>query len=284
EGTVASRLARGRALLADRLSRRGLALPAAGLAAVLGADTNASAAGSLPATPSAVAEALAAEVARALPGSFPRATALGVLGLLGATGLVVATAWTLGGFEPPNGVPSAPSVKAVEGARPPAKGDKGEKGAAPKPTRFVLRNPAGDIAVVSDRDEPFADFFRRQPVLVAKVRAELRAELLAGKGEPKPLDFTFVDDASFNTDGPRVAVYGASVRLVPVPPADPAFRLLDAADRRDAVVFVRDPVDRNVWHPVGFTRRPSAGFFASGERVGPDTFAPADLLQRGEKK
>jgi RNA polymerase sigma factor (sigma-70 family) len=35
EGTVASRLARGRALLADRLTRRGVAIPAAGLAAVL---------------------------------------------------------------------------------------------------------------------------------------------------------------------------------------------------------------------------------------------------------
>src|SRR5204863_2582452 len=39
EGTVASRLARGRALLADRLTRRGLAIPAAGLVAVFGATT-----------------------------------------------------------------------------------------------------------------------------------------------------------------------------------------------------------------------------------------------------
>ena len=39
EGTVASRLARGRALLADRLTRRGVAIPAAGWLAVLGSGT-----------------------------------------------------------------------------------------------------------------------------------------------------------------------------------------------------------------------------------------------------
>src|SRR5204863_6041737 len=39
EGTVASRLARGRAILADRLTRRGVTVPAVGLAAVLGPST-----------------------------------------------------------------------------------------------------------------------------------------------------------------------------------------------------------------------------------------------------
>jgi hypothetical protein len=79
-------------------------------------------------------------------------------------------------------------------------------------------------------------------------------------------------------------VYGASVKLAPVPFDGPVSHLLDMTDAAQPLVFVRDADDKNLWHAVGFTRRSSVGFFATTERVKPDEFAPADLVHEAPKK
>jgi len=130
EGTVASRLARGRALLAARLSSRGVALSGTVLAAVLG--QNVVTAGvpptSLAATLAAVSElaiggvvtsasssaavALAEEVVRSASASKLSIVGTGVLGtalLVGAAGLALATAQS---DPPPAQVPSTPLTSA----------------------------------------------------------------------------------------------------------------------------------------------------------------------------
>jgi hypothetical protein len=156
----------------------------------------------------------------------------------------------------------------------------GDAGAA-KTALFVMTNPARDITIVSDRHETFVEFFRRQPVMIATVPAEVRDKMLyAEKG---PVDFVFVEKASFNVDGPRVAAYGASVKLAPVPLRSPVARLLESTAPSEPVVFVRDAANKDLWHAVGFTRRSSVGFFAGTERVKPDDFAPADLIEKKSK-
>jgi hypothetical protein len=310
EGTVASRLARGRALLADRLTRRGIALPAAGLALALG--PSAGSAGpvltlsTLLGHPSPAAGVLAAEVVRTMATSKLQTVTVALLAAVGVAGIGAATVWACGGVGPRVVPPVSPAkpfpVESVETRAPRAAdttsawarpvtsvptdagADKpaGENAGAAKEARFVLMNPARDITIVSDRQETFVEFFRRQPVLVAVVPDALRSKLL---GDTKgAIDFVFVEKASFNADDPRVAAYGASVKLAPVPFDGPVHRFLDLAAESEPIVFVRDVGDKNLWHAVGFTRRSSVGFFAATERVKPDDFAPADLLQVLQKK
>ena len=310
EGTVASRLARGRALLADRLTRRGVAVPAAGLAAVLGPTAaDAIVAVNFPllvSGPPSAAEALATEAMRAMTTSKLKTVAVALLAVAGLTGAGAATVWACGGIIPRPSPPvseakpypfasiettaakpdeaaawarTAPKDAVATGTdRPAGAGDAGSA----KPARFVMVNPARDITIVTDRHETFVEFFRRQPVLVASVPADVRDKLLyAAKGT---VDFVFVDNASFNVDGPRVAAYGAAVKLAPVPFDGQIFHLLETTGAAHPVVFVRDAADKNLWHAAGFTRRPSAGFFAGAARVAPDDFAPAELVQETPKK
>ena len=308
EGTVASRLSRGRALLADRLTRRGVAIPAAGLLAALGSTT----ADAIPAvsvhllvtSPPPAAEALALEALKAMKSKL-HTLVVAVCAAVGLMGASAATVWACGGygmFFPQRAAPPVSEAKpypfssvetteaktdgpapAIE--RPTPSGvavasgtDKpgGDNAGTPKPARFVMMNPAKDITIVSDRHEKFVEFFQRQPVLVAEIPKNVRDKLLY---DPKgPAGLVFVGSASFNVPGPRAAVYGASVELAPVTFDGPAFHLLETAAEKDPVVFVRDASKKNLWHAVGFTRRESVGFFTGTDRVKPDDFAPIDLL------
>ena len=310
EGTVASRLARGRALLADRLTRRGVAVPAAGLAMVLGPSAAEAVVAVnfhlLVSGPPSAAEALATEAMRAMTTSKLKTLTVVLFAAVGLAGTGAATVWACGGYGPRFAPPASaakpypfdsvgttaakpdepaawarpvPKVAVAAGAdRPAGAGDAGFA----KPARFVLTNPARDITIVTNRDETFVEFFRRQPVMVAVVPADVREKMLyAAKG---PVDFVFVDKASFNVDGPRAAAYGAAVKLSPVPFDGPVSRLLERTDAAQPVVFVRDANDKNLWHAVGYTRRTSVGFFAGTERVKPDDFAPAELVQDAPKK
>ena len=301
EGTVASRLARGRALLADRLARRGLAVPAGALAVALApaaADAVPNVSLSvLVSGPSPAAEALATEVLKAMTTNKLQTAVVTAAALLALTGAGAVTVWACGGYGGGRLAPPASALKpfplestdardaATEAAlvreaprEVPPMGDKPAGalgGGTAKPGRFQLRNPARDITVVSDRDESFQSFFRRQPVMVATVRpADLQKLVTDDRGVPK----AFVDYASFNTDGPRAAAYGSDVRLAPVGIETPVWFLLELKGEKDAVVFVRDAADKDTWHAVGVTSRTSVGFFARDERVKPDDFAPTDLL------
>jgi hypothetical protein len=313
EGTVASRLARGRALLADRLSRRGLAMPAAGLLVALGGTTADAAPiltlSLLVAKPSPAVEALATEAMRAMTTSKLKMVAVALLTVVGVAGAGAATVWACGGYGPRPVRPVSPakpypmqSVETRESgsddptmawARPAPSGtadagtDKpgGADAGVAKPARFVMTNPARDITVVTDRHETFVEFFRRQPVMIAVLPDALRTKLLTGR---TPTEFVFVDTASFNVEGPRAAAYAASVKLAPLslaPPSldDPVFNLLEMTSQSEPVVFVRDAANKDLWHAVGFTRRSSNGFFTGKARVAPDDFAPIDLLHIEKK-
>ncbi|HEY1186219.1 MAG TPA: sigma-70 family RNA polymerase sigma factor [Gemmata sp.] len=311
EGTVASRLARGRAILADRLARRGVALPATGLTAALG--THARAAVPVRACspwlrhPSPAAEGLAGEVMRTMFTNKFRSAAVLLLATVGIAGAGAATVWACGGYgprlAPPVGSnkPFPPESNATRTARAsdataiwarPTAGAPADAGVdkparantvagAAKPARFVLKNPARDITVVSDRHEEFTEFFRRQPVMVATVQPELLKRLRNGTAGDT---FDFVNGASHNVDGPRNAAYGASVKLAPAPNDARLLDLLMSATGDEPLIFVCDAADKHLWHFAGVTRRSSIGFFASTARVPPDEFAPADLLQTTEKK
>jgi hypothetical protein len=283
--------------------------PAAGLFVVLGPSAaDAIVAVNFPllvSGPPPAVEALATEAMRAMTNKLKTAVVL-LCAAVGLAGAGAATVWACGGYGPRPAPPvseakpfhdrsvettemkpdetaawarSAPNDAADAGTdRPVGAGDAWFA----KPAQFVLTNPARDITVVSDRHETFVEFFRRQPVLVATVPAAVLDKVfVTAKG---PVDFVFVDKASFNMDGPRVSVYGAALKLAPVPFGGPVSRLLDAAGLAQPVVFVRDADDKNLWHAAGFTRRSSVGFFATDERITPDDFAPADLLQTIPKK
>jgi RNA polymerase sigma factor (sigma-70 family) len=305
-------LARGRALLADRLTRRGVAIPAAGLFAALGSTT----ADAIPAvnvhllvtSPPPAAEALATEAMKAMKSKL-HTMVVAVCTVVGLASAGAATVWACGGYgafaRPASPVSEAKpypfsSVETTEAnangpapaiERPTPAGvavapgtDKpgADNAGTAKPARFVMTNPARDITIVSDRHEKFVEFFQRQPVLVAVVPKNVREKLLY---DPKgPSGSVFVDSASYNVSGPRAAVYATSVELAPVTFDGPAFHLLEMAPEENPVVFVRDGSNKNVWHAVGFTRRSLVGFFAGTERVKPDDFAPADLLHHEKPK
>jgi hypothetical protein len=234
-----------------------------------------------------------------------QSAAVALLTVVGIGGVGAATVWACGGYggprlalpvsankpfpfesvetrdAQPTGAAWArpvPAGTANAGTDKPAGADAG----GAKDARFVLTNPARDITVVSDRHETFVEFFRRQPVMVATVSDDLRDKLLVGA--KAPLDYVFVDKASFNDGGPRAAAYGASVKLAPVAFDGPVYHLLELTASTEPVVFVRDAGDTHLWHAVGFTRRSSVGFFATTQRVKPDEFAPTDLIQAIEKK
>jgi RNA polymerase sigma factor (sigma-70 family) len=289
EGTLASRLARGRALLADRLRRRGVVVPAAGVAATLGLP--AAAAAAIPREPGVftagfragpVVEELANEVVRAMTTSKLQLAAVWAVAVVGIAGVATAAALA-SGLHPADPVSRAGQVVTQSAAPVPPAGL--------KPTHFVLTNPAKDITVVSDRQEKLVEFFKRQKLMVAGVRRTDAEALLTAK---EPTDRTFLSLPSYNVSrdgGGAVTAYAAVVNVAP--PAKPVAELLEplvAAARNDEtvpirLVFRQDEKEPEVWHPVGFTtRKEIVFFFLSKEKKEPDDFAPADLIRPADDK
>jgi RNA polymerase sigma factor (sigma-70 family) len=295
EGTVASRLARARSILADRLTRRGLAVPAAGLGVALGPPSVAAIPKVALTGHSAAVETLARETVNAMWTSKVKATiavVFAVAGLAGVgTGVVLACGKEF--FARPASAAKPPPDRSVEtstdvngqaawmkpGAGASDADDKPgtANGGAAKPTHFVLQNPARDITIISDRDETLVEFFRRQRVMVAGITEK---DFNAAAAATKPSDRIFLNYASHNGDTPMIATYGSYLRLAPLNP-----RLVDMvlAPEQWALVLIADAKNPEVWHAVGFTKRSSVGFFASKEKKNNDDFAPADLHFAGKK-
>jgi RNA polymerase sigma factor (sigma-70 family) len=186
-GTVASRLARGRALLAGRLRKRGLAVTAAAMAAALAPRVAAH-------VPAALADGLAAPTKHVLElaegvlkmmlvSKLKGAGRAAVLGLMAAVGLAA-------GIGP--GGPAAPALVPTAAAAPPAKEvvagiemkrldslwadlEKDEKAA----TRAVLAlsaRPAVAVALVRAKLKPLALTEERARALVAALGSEKEEE------------------------------------------------------------------------------------------------------------
>lgn len=272
EGTVASRLARGRELLAKRLLGRGIGPASVGRVAVTGALTTTA----LAACDGAVSP-VAAELARGVAGSLAirsvaRTVAVVAVGTL-ATGTAV-LGFALGGrgpeAVPPTPTP-APDVRAM----------------APMPRLVapprVIANPANDIRVVTSRDETLPEFFRRQKVVVAGLLEEKLTPLFTARTPTGPL---LVGYAAYNFE-PEKRVYGDLLRIAPPAPEVIALlkeRMLENADRAQLnLIYVVDPADAELYHPVGYTTRNSVSFF-TGKRVEPDPYSPAEFAYQPPKK
>src|SRR5438132_549500 len=83
---------------------------------------------------------------------------------------------------------------------------------ATKPGEFTLVNKAKDIRVIAGRDEPIADYFRGNRILVGGVLAEQLNKLLQAK---EPLARFFVNYASQNDDPAKASTFGASLDIAP---------------------------------------------------------------------
>lgn len=300
EGTVASRLARARAILADRLTRRGVVVPAAGLGAAIGIESPAVAA--LPrvvlAGHSDLVNELAGEAMRAMSISKLKTMVAVVAATVGVVGIGTGVVVACGGYGPrmiatpvsaakpfplqsidstADGALDAGAFKPMAGEL--AADDKlaGENGGVAKPARFVLRNLERDITIVTDRDETFLEFFRRQRVMVAILeRKDLEAAMAAKTISPR----IFALNASHNESGIMNATYGAFARIAPI-----SVVVQDAMFFGDGstLVLVADEKEKDLWQVAGFTTRPPTGFFAAKEKKGRDDFAPADLIHTPKK-
>lgn len=280
EGTVASRLARGRAMLAERLTRRGVVAPAAGLTAVFGLAARSPAAippGTAERVLAGHASPAAAELARGAAAVLSvgrlKSAAVWLLAAVGAAG-VGAAVWAF--------APSTPEPARVVGDPEPPPVPRPAAPPQPKAGPMVLTNPAKDITIVSDRDEKFAEFFKRQPLMVASLEVKKVTPLLTAAD---PSERQFLDAAAYNT-GAYHSTYGTFVRVAPI--AKPVAGILrPVLEKRGAMavslIFRMDAREKDVWHVIGFTTRPGAAkFFTLKEKVPPDDFTPADLVFPGK--
>lgn len=273
EGTVASRLARGRELLAKRLLRRGIGPAAVGVAAVpevLGGKALA-AVGDGALSPAAVE--LAGEVVRELSlRSVARVAMFASIGLsvvaVGAVGYGLSRdpAREPNAPAPPVAVQVAPMPRLVQ--------------TPPRPR--TIANPANDIRVVTLRDETLPDFFRRQKVVVAGLLEEKLTPLFT---ETKPSAPMLVGYAAYNHK-PEARVYGDYLRIAPPTPEVIELvkeRMKANTDRIQLnLIFVADATDADVVHLAGYTTRNTVSFFTS-KRIEPDPYSPAEFEYRPKK-
>ena len=159
EGTVASRLARGRALLAARLSRRGIGMPAGGVAAVLAADTVAAVPPTLAASTTRLAVLLAADstAATAIPASV-QVLVTGVAIPMSSTGTKIVAAALLCGMATLGGIALA------------------QTGAPPAPP-LPMNPPVSTVGVKPKAETPAERFAR----IKAEYDAELKAQTADGE-------------------------------------------------------------------------------------------------------
>src|SRR5262245_35720241 len=85
-----------------------------------------------------------------------------------------------------------------------------------KPKAVLLVNKAKDIRVISDRDEPIQDYFRRNRILVCVNWGVRLSEMLETK---KTLPTFLVSSCSQNDDPDRVDTFGSRPDVAPTPEA-----------------------------------------------------------------
>jgi hypothetical protein len=154
-----------------------------------------------------------------------------------------------------------------------------------KPAAFTVQNKAKDLRVVSDRDEPILDFFRRNRILVGVVLPEGLKKVLEAR---EPLTKFFVSYASQNDDPAKASTFGATLEIAP--PTEAVAKLLnehkpDGKKKLSMTLILRrDEKKSGLYHVVGCTERTSVGFFDNATKNATDGFSQKDLRYRDEPK
>jgi hypothetical protein len=156
----------------------------------------------------------------------------------------------------------------------PAAGQNAEK----SPPEFALMNKAKDIHIISDRDEPLLDCFRRNRMLVGGVVPESLDKIIQAK---EPLAKFFVNYASQNDDPRLASTFGAFLEIAP--PARSVVKLLQRHRKElgPTLILRRDERKANLYHVVGCTDRTSVGFFDNDKKNPADGFSQKDLCFKG---
>jgi hypothetical protein len=163
---------------------------------------------------------------------------------------------------------------------------------AKKPAEFALVNKAKDMFIVSSRDEPILDYFRRNRILVGGVldkglgeRFAALEDLLQAK---KPLNEFWVSYASQNDDPKKAATFGAWITVMPPSPAVAKLLKEHKLDGKETngltLILQRDEKKPAVYHVVGYTKRTPVGFFGNAEKNAADGFSQKDLCFKSEPK
>jgi hypothetical protein len=151
-----------------------------------------------------------------------------------------------------------------------------------KPPTFALLNRAKDIRLISDRDEPIRDCFRRNRVLVGTVLPEGLDQVLRTK---EPLRKFFVSYASQNDDPAKASTFGATLEVAP--PSAVVVKLLKEHKGKApslTLILRRDAKKPGLYHAIGCTERTSVGFFDNDQKNATDGFSQKDLCYREEPK
>jgi hypothetical protein len=154
-----------------------------------------------------------------------------------------------------------------------------------KPAEVTLVNKAKDIHVISDRDEPILDYFRRQHIVVGTVLPEGLKKIRDAKD---PLTKFFISYASQNDDRDKASTFGATIEIAP--PREPVLKLLgehapDGKKVELTLILRLDPKKPGLYHVVGCTARTSVGFFDNDKKDPKDGFSQKDLcfVEKGSK-
>src|SRR5262249_52685213 len=154
-----------------------------------------------------------------------------------------------------------------------------------KPPAHLLTNKAKDVHVVSDKQEPILDFFRRTRLLVGVMQVKEIDKLLEAK---KPLDKQFVNYASHNDDPNKGSTFGAHLKIA-TPSQDVAALIKkhkpDGKKKLNLTLVVRrDDKNANLYHVVGCTGRTPVGFCDNDRKNETDGFSQKDMRYKPDKK
>jgi hypothetical protein len=150
-----------------------------------------------------------------------------------------------------------------------------------KPKEVALVNKAKDIHVISDRDEPILDCFRRNRILIGGVVDSELNKVIEAKA---PLPKYFVNYASQNDDPSKASTFGATVELAP--PTEAVVKLLKEHKKPLGATLIlrRDDKKAGLYHVIGCTARTPVGFFDIDKKNETDGFSQKDLCFKGEPK
>lgn len=146
-------------------------------------------------------------------------------------------------------------------------------------------NKTKDRRVISDRDEPSLDYFRRHRIFIGGVLSAGLTKVIDAK---ETLPRFSVSYASQNDDPEKASTFGASPDIAP--PSAAVARLLneykpDGKDRFSLTLILRrDDKRTGLYHVVGCTGHTPVRFFDNGKENATDGFRQKNLCFTGDPK